>query len=349
VRCGAAIVAVSAAFSVLVLTGCASHTETSLRPVSFPDVTRSPASVQGQLREHFDALTREMARGQADLSLAAAFGDMGMLFVAAGYADAAERCLLNARRLSPGDPRWPYYLAQLYRVAGEPERATPLFEETIRLSPDDVAALVWLADAYLQQGKPADAEPLLMRVLSQRPDVSAAVFGLGRVAAARRDFGGAVEYFERALALDGRSSIIHYPLAMAYRELGNLQQVEAHLSQRGNVEIGPPDPAMQTLSEILESAASYEIRGIRAVEQQRQTVAIELFRKGLVLEPEAPSLRHRLGTALYLAGDVEGARQEFEYVLAHAPEFAEAHYSLGVMPASGGQYREAIGRSKLGR
>jgi tetratricopeptide (TPR) repeat protein len=343
-RCRAATAAVSAALSLLALTACASHTESALLPVSFPDVTRSPASVQRQLHEHFDALTREMARGQAGPSLASAFGEMGMLFVAAEYADVAERCLLNARRLSPGDPRWPYYLGQLHRVAGEPGKAAPFFEETIRLRPDDVAALVWLADAYLQQGKAADAEPLLMRVLSQRPDVSAAVFGLGRVAAARRDFGRAVEHFEQALALDGRSSIIHYPLAMAYRELGNLQQVDAHLRQRGNVEIGPPDPAMQTLSEILESAASYEFRGIRALEQHQQAVAIELFRKGLTLEPDVPSLRYRLGTALYLAGDVQGARQEFEYLLAHAPEFAGAHYSLGVMLASGGRYREAIGR-----
>jgi tetratricopeptide (TPR) repeat protein len=57
-----------------------------------------------------------------------------------------------------------------------------------------------------------------------------------------------------------------------------------------------------------------------------------------------PSLRHRLGTALYLSGDIHGARHEFERVVQAAPEFAGAHYSLGVMLASDGRYRDAIVR-----
>jgi tetratricopeptide (TPR) repeat protein len=342
------------ALAVLVLCGCANDPDLGLsgapsgpvtvQPVSFPDVSRAPASVQRQLREHFDALTKEIERASDGPALAAAFGGMGMLFLAAEYADAAERCLLNARLLSPDEPRWSYYLGQLHRTAGAPAKAAPFFEEVVRLRPDDVAALVWLADAYLQEGKPDAAELLLVRALSQQPDVSAAVFGLGRVAAARRDFTRAVEHFERALAIDDRSSIIHYPLAMAYRELGRLDKVEAHLGQRGSVEIGPPDPAMQALAGILESAASYEARGVRALEQDQADVAIELFRKGLALEPDVPSLRHRLGTALYLAGDTAGARHEFERVVQLSPEFAGAHYSLGVMLASDGRYRDAIGR-----
>jgi tetratricopeptide (TPR) repeat protein len=341
-------------FAALLACGCSTDSSFGLSsapagaaavpPISFPDVSRAPASVQRQLRERFDALTREVERTSSGPALATAYGDMGMLFMAAEYTDAAERCLLNARSLSPDDARWPYYIGQLHRTAGEPAKAAPFFEETVRLRPDDLAALVWLADAYLQEGKPDAAEPLLMRALSQQPNVSAAVFGLGRVAAARRDYARAVEHFERALAIDGRSSIIHYPLAMAYRELGNVDKVAMHLGQRGSVEIGPPDPAMQALAAMLESAAAYESRGLRALEQNQVDVAIELFRKGLTLEPDVPSLRHRLGTALYLSGDVAGARHEFERVVQESPGFAGAHYSLGVMLASDGKYRDAIGR-----
>jgi tetratricopeptide (TPR) repeat protein len=346
--------AFACAVVLIVLTGCAGSTpnaafgsaaaeETRLAAL-FPDVSRAPESVQRQLRERFDSLAREIERDAPRSSLAASFGEMGMLFVAAEYAESAEPCFLNARMLSPDDPRWPYYLGQLHRVAGESTKAASFFEETIRLRPNDVAALVWLADAYLQQGKADEAESLLLRALSQRSDVSAAVFGLGRVAVAKRDFARAVQHFEHALTLEPRSSIIHYPLAMAYRELGDVDKVDAHLSQRGTVEIGPPDPAMQTLAGMLESAASYEARGTRALEQNQLQQAIELFRRGLALEPDVASLRHRLGTALYLSGDVEGARGEFEYVMKHSPEFAGAHYSLGVMLASNGRYRDAIGR-----
>ena len=89
--------------------------------------------------------------------------------------------------------------------------------------------------------------------------------GLGRAALARRDYAGAVEQFEAALALDRRASIVHYPLALAYRGLGKVDEAEAHLRQRGEIEIGPPDPLMRDLAESLHSASMFEARGDRAL------------------------------------------------------------------------------------
>ena len=47
-----------------------------------------------------------------------AYGDMGMLFQAGEYYDAAEPAYLNAQALMPQEPRWPYFLAHLYKSEG---------------------------------------------------------------------------------------------------------------------------------------------------------------------------------------------------------------------------------------
>src|SRR4029453_15776646 len=53
-------------------------------------------------------------------------------------------------------------------------------------------------------------------------------------------------------------------------------------------------------------------------------------------------LRHRLGTALAQTGDGRGALEQFQQAVQLAPEFAGAHYSLGVMLQALGRRAEAI-------
>jgi tetratricopeptide (TPR) repeat protein len=53
-------------------------------------------------------------------------------------------------------------------------------------------------------------------------------------------------------------------------------------------------------------------------------------------------LRHRLGTALYELGDAAGAVEQFREVIRTSPEFAKAHFSLGVVLEAEGRHQEAI-------
>lgn len=171
-----------------------------------------------------------------------------------------------------------------------------------------------------------------------------ALFGLGQVALARRDYAKAVDNFEQALAADPRESIAHYPLALAYRGLGNTAQAETHLRQQGRVEVGPPDPLMSELRGLLRGPVAEENRGIRAMDGGDFKTAAEHFRRGLELAPDNPSIRHKLGTALGLLGDTNGAFEQFQETITRSPDFAQAHYSLGVLLAIKGRTSEAIDR-----
>jgi tetratricopeptide (TPR) repeat protein len=317
----------------------------SLKPVSFPDISGATPSAQKQLREanvSFDATIQNA--GASDVVLGKAYGQMGTLLLAAEYRQAAEPYLLNAQALDPTEIRWPYFLAHLYRLRGESANAIVWFERSLQLQPDSVATLVWLGDAYLDQGRPVEAEPLLMKVLSGQPRSVPALFGLGRVALAKQDYGRAIDYLEQALAIDQHATLIHYSLAMAFRGAGNLERAEAHLKLRGPGQIRPPDPLMMELDAVLESAVAYEVRGARALDEGQWAEAAGYFRKGIELAPNEPSYRHKLGTALAMMGDGQGAFEQFELVATRWPNFAKGQYSLGVMLASSGRQREAVER-----
>jgi tetratricopeptide (TPR) repeat protein len=136
--------------------------------------------------------------------------------------------------------------------------------------------------------------------------------------------------------------VIHYPLAMAYRGLGQIEKAGDHMRLRGPGEIRPSDPLMLELETMLESAVAYEVRGAKALDDRDWKAAASYFRKGIDLAPDEPSLHHKLGTALFLDGDARGAADEFAEALRLSPNFAKAHYSLGVLQGSTGRSAEAI-------
>jgi tetratricopeptide (TPR) repeat protein len=315
----------------------------ALRPVSLPDFSKVEPSVQKQLRDGYAALRARIENpSTSDADLGGAYGEMGKLLMAAEYRDAAESSFLNAQALTPNEARWPYYLAHLYKTRGDAARTAAAFERALQLRPDDLPTLVWLGNVYLDQGRVADAEPLFTRAFAIQPRSVPVLFGMGRTALANQAYARAVEYLQQALTIDPKAVVIHYPLAMAYRGMGDRQKAEEHLQARGPGEIRPPDPLMLELDSILESAVSYEVRGAAALDESNWEAAVENFRKGIALAPDEPSLRHKLGTALAMTGDVKGAAQQFEEVTRRWPKFSKAHYSLGLILVANGRQREAI-------
>jgi tetratricopeptide (TPR) repeat protein len=316
-----------------------------LLPTALPDLSGMARPVQEQLRAQYDLLVRAKnnpATSKADL--AAAYGGVGKLFLAAEAFSESEPYYQNAHALSPDDFRWSYYLAHVYRLEGESAKAAALFEHTLTVRPDDVPALVWLGNMYLDQGRPDAAGALFSKALAKEPRAAAAQLGLGRVALEKRDYTRAIDHLERTLEIDRRATVVHYPLAMAYRAMGKAEQAEAHLRQRGDFEIGPRDPLMQEVADVLQSSVVYENRGDRAVAAGEFAAAVSHFRRSLDLAPDSVSLRQKLATALSLTGDVPGALNELQEVLRRSPDFAPAHYSLGVLLLADGQFDLAIGR-----
>ncbi len=316
----------------------------ALLPGPLPDLSDMTPAVREQIRDRYTALTMAMERPDEARALSEAYGAMGNVLMAARYVDAPEPFYRNAQVLAPEDRRWPYYLGHLYRTRGAAVEATTAFERALALQPDDVPTLISLGEVHLEQGRPAAAEPLFTQALALQPDSTWTRIGLGRAAVMRQDYLQAVAHLEDALALDPEAADIHYPLAMAYRGLGDRDRAETHLQQRDRGRVRRPDPLMQAMRDSLRSPSAYEREGIQALAGGDWEAAAAAFRRGIELAPENPSLRHRLGTALFMAGDEREGRAQFEAALRASPEFAQAHYSLGLLLEGDGRFDEALHR-----
>jgi tetratricopeptide (TPR) repeat protein len=310
-------------------------------------------SVQEQVKRRYQSLLETLRRpGADDGERGEAYGGMGMVLQASEHYEAAEPAYLNAQMLMPREPRWPYFIGHLRQSIGDTEGSIAAFSRALEIRPDDVPTLIWLGRAYLDRGQTDMAEPFFERARQRSPQVPAALVGLGQAALARRDFKRAVAVLEEALEIDPSLASVHSPLAMAYRGLGDTVKAEAHLRDWRNTEVPVPDPWRQELDLALQSGLSFELRGVRALEKRDFTSAADFFSQGVAMTSGSTalgrSLRHKLGTAMYLSGDVKGAVKWFRETVKLAPpegideNAAKAHYSLGVLMASGGRGNEAI-------
>ncbi len=311
-------------------------------PVALPDLSRAAPAVADRIRERFQALERSASGPVEAQGLAS--GELGKILLAARFYAEGERALMNARTLLPQDMRWPYYLGHLHKRTGSLTNTIAAFEQARRLSPDHVPTLVWLGDAYLSLGDTGTAASLFARAGALDGRSAAARFGQGRVALQRQDFRGAADHFEAALVLDPGAESVHYPLAMAYRGAGDQERARTHfaLRRRGDIEVAPVDPLMQEVDDLVESPVAFELRGIRALDGKDWEGAALQFRRGVEMAPGNASLRHRLGTALFMGGDAKGAIEQFNEAVRVSPGFARAHYSLGVLFETTGREQEAL-------
>ena len=322
-------------------------TEPTLLPVVLPDLGRAHVAVRAQLGEAHAALT---AAGPGRLG--EAYGELGKLLMAGDYVDEAERCFRNAQTLAPDDFRWSYYLGHLLRSSGRLTEAVGHFERALELRPDDLAALTWLGQVHIDAGRPEAAEPHLARARALHPDTPAVLFQLGRAAAARRDYARAVALLEDALRLEPAATAIRYPLAMAYRGLGDLDTARAYLDPSGRragdgAGVALPDPLMAEVNAALRSPQVHWDLGLYAGSRDDWPEAVRQFREAARLGPDLPVVRLNLGLALNRTGAARAALEQLAEAVRLDPGLAAAHFAMGTLYERSGRDQEALERYTL--
>jgi tetratricopeptide (TPR) repeat protein len=327
----------------VVVMACNTSRRDVAAPLALPDLSHTAPTLAAQIKEAFALAQRKVADERTSRrERGAAYGAVGMLLLGANFRDSAEPLLLTAELLSPDDRKWPYYLGHLYKDKGDIPRADAAFARALQLAPSDIPTLVWLGNARLDEGRADLAEECFTRAVGIDERNAAALDGAGRAALQRGDYGKSAAWFEKALAADGNVSSIHYPLALAYRGLGRLQESAEQLRLKGDITPTVDDPLMEELWTDLESEYALEHLGIRALNRRQFAAAASLFRRAIALAPDDPSLRHRLGLSLALQGDANGAMAQFVEVTRRWPSFPSSHYTLGVLLASQHRYEDAI-------
>jgi tetratricopeptide (TPR) repeat protein len=318
----------------------ATNPATAPADLVLPDLAAIAAPVQQQIRARYQALTSAGPEVGPD-ERARRYGDLGNVLLAATFFDEAALCYAHAEALQANEMRWSYLRAHALVRKGDRDGAARAFERVVALQPTYVPALVWLGDMYLDLERSDAAQEAFARALAQRPDSPAALFGAGRAALARAAYADAARQMEHALRVDPRATAINYPLAMAYRGLGERERADALLKTRGSTAPGLEDPVLDEATIVLDSAVSYESAGMQALRHQDWAAAIDAFRRGLAFAPDDPSLRYWMASAMIASGDAGGAEREFRAITAQHPDYAKAHFSLGAILDQQGQREEA--------
>ncbi|MGH9402351.1 MAG: tetratricopeptide repeat protein, partial [Terriglobia bacterium] len=291
------------------------------------------------IRAQLEAVSRKPAAGREEL--AEAYGQMGKVYHAYGFSDAAAACYLDAHTLAPQAPAWPYYLGRLYQGNGEIKKAILYLNMARALRPDDTPTLVYLSEAYLADGQTGPAETGFKRAIALDNSLASAKAGLGEVALSKGEFTVAIRYLEEALKLQPDATSLHYPLAMAYRGAGDVTQAITQLRMRGSGAPKVPDPLMDDLEELKKGKMFLWKRGNQAMHEGRFADAVKAYGRMLALSKDDPLPRIYLGIALAEEGNLVGAEDQYQRVLRLAPDNATAHYNLGVILLQTGQYRQA--------
>ncbi|HSM14272.1 MAG TPA: tetratricopeptide repeat protein, partial [Thermoanaerobaculia bacterium] len=135
---------------------------------------------------------------------------------------------------------------------------------------------------------------------------------------------------------------IHYPLALAYRELGREEDAARELARVGEGEARTPDPVIQHLRGLATGSSVHTVRGRIALESGDLERAAAEFTAARDADPRNPVARRGLALALDRSGDSEGAARELAAAAGLEPANPLNLKELGLVRLRAGAYAEAV-------
>jgi tetratricopeptide (TPR) repeat protein len=220
-------------------------------------------------------------------------------------------------------------------------------------------------DLALQQhqaGKLAEAEALYRQILNAQPGHAEALHMIGVLAIQSGRFDIAVEWIQRALALDATNPASYSNLGEAYRQSGRLREAltsyERALTLKAEFPVaqynlgltlaalGRFDEALASFDRTLElqpdNAAVHVSRAKVLQRLDRLNEAAAAYRRALAMQPGSAETWNDLGIALSAKGDFAVAVDAFQRALERQPAYAEASNNLGNALQAEKRFDEAI-------
>ena len=303
---------------------------------------------------------------------AEAWGRLGALLRACDRVRPAGTCFLEAGRLAPREPCWPYLAGEALLRSGDAEAAlVPLrqaVERTDTSHQDGLAPRLRLAEALMLVGQDAEAEQLLHRCLELEPDHPSIHLSLGMIADARGNAQEARRHLQRCANSPFTRQHACARLAALCQRLGD-QTAAAQYAR--SAAAFPQDQhwydpwMMECLKQAVGRAA--RARYLEALEAQgRYSEAVAELRTLANLHSD-PQALVALGRNLAQMGDLPHAEEALHEALRLAPDNVQANYVLGKIlwakaeelarnntddPQAAALYREAAtyaGRALVGK
>ena len=319
-----------------------SRWQAELNPVVEADISGAERHMQEAMIESRQEIAALLSSPDPDRAvLAGAYGRLGALALLLEMEAQADACFRNARMLQPDEMRWPYYAGYLAMMAGNLDQALEYLLAAQGIDPEYPTLYLRLGKVRLERSELTEARAALERVGDAPGLATAANYYLGQIANMERRYRDAIVHLDQALATDPQATSIHYPLAQAYRALGENDLAREHL---GRFKLKLPD-AKDPLLEQLQGATKRSLpafqKAIHATREGQYATAAKLFAEGLAVDPDNVPARVSYARALYLSDHVDKAEIELEEALTAKPDELLANFLHGVLLQQQGAIEEA--------
>jgi Flp pilus assembly protein TadD len=277
---------------------------------------------------------------QVWIGLAAALG-------AESRFEEARKAVATALRLDPNNAATLNYLlgGSLY-AAGRLEEAIAPLKEAARLNPQDLQVDLLLGAALAQLGRNQEAASEWSAALKINPNSKAALDGQAKCLIAAGDYASVI----RNLRSVARDDSLTLDLAIAYRNMGMLDEVERTLKQ--GLDADPDSDALTAAlvslydetnyaaaTELAEKIARQKPGDLEAQRIYLRTLvvigdsdrAVPLGHKLLALAPHDADLLNLNGELEKKAGDYQAARKHLEEAVALNPKDSDPRLNLGLV------------------
>lgn len=342
-----------------------------LHPVPPVVTTSLDASAARLIEQRFDDVRKTPRSG-------AAWGRLGAALRSFEFRDEARRCLENAEKLEPGEPRWPHLLglllashsptesveafrravarcgneppasrlrlARLLAESGQWQQARNEFTELTRAKPEYAPALLGFAQCAQVLGDPREALTLANRCTSDRSTARAAWSLIAALQQRLGDTNAARLAGERAAALP-----VDAPVADAFEsELNPVRSDPRDLSDRAQrlLQAGRTDEAAPLVQQLAREhpqfAESWLLLGRWQLLGRNAVAAEASTRRHLELDSQSVNGVFQLGSALLAQNRFEEAAGVFRQATQLKADFGPAFYNLGFALARSGRTRDAI-------
>jgi tetratricopeptide (TPR) repeat protein len=225
-------------------------------------------------------------------------------------------------------------------AAGSLEGTIAALQARLRVEPDDWKSFASLGLAYVQEARvTADpsyypkAEGVLRRSLDQHPqDNVQAMVGMASLAAARHDFAGALDWGERALAINPYNGSVYGVIGDAQVELGRYDEAFATFQKMVDTRPDLASYARVSYARELQGDVAGAIRAMRGAEVFAGTPA------------DSAWAANQLGELFFNSGRLDRAAEQYRRATELAPEFVPPQAGLAKVAWARGDVQDAIAR-----
>ncbi len=220
-----------------------------------------------------------------------------------------------------------FKLGVAFLWSGYPDQALPYLEQVLRRTPENARVLVLVGQIHLQANRLEAADKSLRDAVRANASYAEAWSGLGDLCEARKDLRGALENYERALALKPDMLYTLLNAGRAADKLGEPARAEAFYRQ--------------ALAVDAKSAEATNGLGLARAKQGDAARAGELFKSAIVLKRDYADAINNLGVLYTQQAKVNDAIAAFEYGIQATPDEDILYLNLGRIYARMGNIEKA--------